>query len=71
MERHGGGRMIVLSSTQGIRPIPYLAAYSASKSLIAFLCECIHREYKTIDVQCLMPALVATNMTYYNVSAKV
>ncbi|CAD5211082.1 unnamed protein product [Bursaphelenchus okinawaensis] len=66
MERNGGGQMVVLSSTQGIRPIPLLAAYSATKSLIAFLCECIDREYQTVNVQCLMPALVATNMTYYN-----
>ncbi|CAD5215571.1 unnamed protein product [Bursaphelenchus xylophilus] len=66
MEKNGGGQMVVLSSTQGIRPIPLLAAYSSTKSLISFLCECIDREYKTINVQCLMPALVATNMTYYN-----
>jgi len=33
----------------------------------AFLSEAIDREYKTIRVQTLTPALVATNMTYYKV----
>ncbi|KAH7712678.1 Protein DHS-5 [Aphelenchoides avenae] len=65
MERGGGGQIVVLSSSQGYRPIPLLAAYSSAKSLLSFLCECIDREYKTIRVQCLTPALVATNMTYY------
>ncbi|KHJ98363.1 hypothetical protein OESDEN_01663 [Oesophagostomum dentatum] len=31
MEKSGGGQIVVLSSSQGYRPIPYLAAYSASK----------------------------------------
>jgi short-subunit dehydrogenase len=31
MEEHGGGQIVVLSSTQGIRPIALLAAYSAAK----------------------------------------
>ena len=31
MERHGGGQIVVLSSSQGFRPIPLLAAYSAAK----------------------------------------
>jgi hypothetical protein len=35
--------------------------------MMSFLSECIDREYKTISVQCLTPALVATKMTYYEV----
>lgn len=31
MERCGGGHLVVLSSSQGFRPIPLLAAYSAAK----------------------------------------
>ena len=31
MEKNGGGQIVVLSSSQGYRPIPLLAAYSASK----------------------------------------
>ncbi|KAK6047854.1 hypothetical protein COOONC_14641, partial [Cooperia oncophora] len=31
MERCGGGQIVVLSSSQGIKPIPLLAAYSAAK----------------------------------------
>ncbi|KAE9414844.1 hypothetical protein Angca_005376, partial [Angiostrongylus cantonensis] len=64
MEKSGGGQIVVLSSSQGYRPIPLLAAYSASKALLSFLCECVDREYKTISVQCLTPALVATKMVY-------
>lgn len=66
MERHGGGQIVVLSSSQGIRPIPLLAAYSAAKAMVSFICECVDREHKTINVQCLTPALVATKMTYYD-----
>ncbi|KAI1722030.1 short chain dehydrogenase domain-containing protein [Ditylenchus destructor] len=65
MEQNGGGQIVVLSSTQGIRPIPLLAAYSATKALMCFLSEAIDREYSSISVQCLTPALVATKMTYY------
>ncbi|KAK6022430.1 hypothetical protein OSTOST_11876 [Ostertagia ostertagi] len=65
MERCGGGQIVVLSSSQGIRPIPLLAAYSAAKSMLLFLSETIDREHPTISVQCLTPALVATKMVYY------
>lgn len=68
MERNGGGQIVVLSSSQGFRPIPLLAAYSAAKSMISFICEAVDREYKTINVQCLTPALIATKMTYYQAS---
>uniref|UniRef100_A0A915EM21 Uncharacterized protein n=1 Tax=Ditylenchus dipsaci TaxID=166011 RepID=A0A915EM21_9BILA len=69
LRQHGGGQIVVMSSTQGVRPIPLLAAYSAAKSLMSFLSECIDREYSTISVQCLTPALVATKMTYYQNSS--
>uniref|UniRef100_A0AC35TLH0 Estradiol 17-beta-dehydrogenase 12 n=1 Tax=Rhabditophanes sp. KR3021 TaxID=114890 RepID=A0AC35TLH0_9BILA len=65
MEKYGGGEMVVLSSSQGEKPIPLLAAYSAGKSFMTFICDCVNREYKNIHVQTLIPALVATNMTYY------
>lgn len=65
MEKSGGGQIVVLSSSQGVRPIPMLAAYCATKALMTFLCESIDREYSTINVQTLIPALVATKMTYY------
>ncbi|KAK6037365.1 hypothetical protein COOONC_25130 [Cooperia oncophora] len=31
MEKRGGGQIVVLSSCLGIRPIPYVASYSAGK----------------------------------------
>lgn len=67
MDASGGGQIVVLSSSQGYFPIPLLAAYSAAKALLSFLSEAIDREYKTVRVQTLTPALVATNMTYYKV----
>lgn len=35
MERCGGGLVVVLSSSQGFRPIPLLAAYSATKVFVS------------------------------------
>lgn len=34
--------------------------------MLSFLCEAIDREWSTIKVQCLTPALVATKMTHYD-----
>uniref|UniRef100_A0A7E4VBT6 Uncharacterized protein n=1 Tax=Panagrellus redivivus TaxID=6233 RepID=A0A7E4VBT6_PANRE len=65
MEKHGGGQIINLSSSQGIRPIALLAAYSSAKAMLCFVSDCIDREYKTIKCQCLTPAIIATKMTYY------
>uniref|UniRef100_A0A0N5C5S1 17-beta-estradiol 17-dehydrogenase n=1 Tax=Strongyloides papillosus TaxID=174720 RepID=A0A0N5C5S1_STREA len=65
MKKYGGGQFVVVSSSQGVKPIPLLASYSASKSFLSFICECINREYKTIEVQTLIPALVATKLAYY------
>lgn len=66
MEKNGGGQIVVMSSSQGFRPFPYIASYCASKAVLLYLCESIDREYPTINVQCLTPALVATNMTQYD-----
>ncbi|OZC11276.1 oxidoreductase, short chain dehydrogenase/reductase family protein [Onchocerca flexuosa] len=66
MEKNGGGQIVVLSSSQGFRPFPYMASYCAAKVMLSFLCEAIDREWSTIKVQCLTPALVATKMTHYD-----
>ncbi|VDM96484.1 unnamed protein product [Thelazia callipaeda] len=66
MERNGGGQIIVLSSSQGYRPFPLIASYCASKVMLTFLCESINREWSTIKVQCLTPALISTKMTRYD-----
>ncbi|VDM06911.1 unnamed protein product [Wuchereria bancrofti] len=70
MEKNGGGQIVVLSSCQGFRPFPYIASYCASKVgilvMLLFLCEAINREWPTVRVQCLTPALVATKMTHYD-----
>ncbi|VDN25385.1 unnamed protein product [Cylicostephanus goldi] len=39
MEKSGGGQIVVLSSSQGYRPIPFLASYCASKVSSKFFLE--------------------------------
>ncbi|KAK6048020.1 hypothetical protein COOONC_14475, partial [Cooperia oncophora] len=64
MERGGGGQIVAVSSAQALMPSRFLAVYSATKSLLLFLSETIDWEYKTISVQCLIPAFVATKMVH-------
>lgn len=40
------------------------------QAVMSFLSEAIDREYDTISVQCLTPALIATKMVYYEVSVR-
>ncbi|VDK83562.1 unnamed protein product [Litomosoides sigmodontis] len=70
MEKNGGGQIVVLSSCQGFRPFPYIASYCAAKVMLSFLCEAIDREWSTVKIQCLTPALVATKMTHYDSNYK-
>uniref|UniRef100_A0A914VUI4 Uncharacterized protein n=1 Tax=Plectus sambesii TaxID=2011161 RepID=A0A914VUI4_9BILA len=65
MREHGGGQIVNLGSSQGYRVVPLMGPYCTSKSVVAFLSEAIDREQDNIRVQCLTPALVATNMTHY------
>ncbi|VDD96503.1 unnamed protein product [Enterobius vermicularis] len=66
MNKNGGGQIVCVSSCLGLRPTKKLAAYSSTKSFLTFISYCIDREYKNINVQILIPAVVATSMTYYN-----
>ncbi|KAM3850614.1 very-long-chain 3-oxoacyl-CoA reductase-like [Diretmus argenteus] len=65
MVRRATGLIINVSSMAGIRPQPLLSLYSATKSFIISLSQCLHAEYKSrgITVQCVTPSMVSTNMT--------
>lgn len=65
MVERGKGLIINISSGAGCRPQPLLSIYSASKSFVAYLSQCLHAEYKSkgIIVQCVAPLVVSTNMT--------
>uniref|UniRef100_A0A0N5AES4 Oxidoreductase, short chain dehydrogenase/reductase family protein n=1 Tax=Syphacia muris TaxID=451379 RepID=A0A0N5AES4_9BILA len=65
MRRNGGGQIVSVSSCLGYAPVKYLAAYSATKTLVNYISSCIDSEYDNIDVQILTPSAVATAMTYY------
>ncbi|XP_075713745.1 very-long-chain 3-oxoacyl-CoA reductase-like [Rhinoderma darwinii] len=60
------GLIINISSEAGNRPYPMSLMYSSSKVFVDFFSRGLHTEYKSqgITVQCVMPLLVSTNMTY-------
>lgn len=58
--RRGG--IINIASTAAFQPIPYMAAYAASKAFVLFLTEAVHDEAKRhgVAVTCLCPGPVKT-----------
>ncbi|XP_053318262.1 very-long-chain 3-oxoacyl-CoA reductase-like [Spea bombifrons] len=60
------GLIINLSSEIGNHPYPMTLVYSASKAFVDFFSQGLHAEYKAkgIIVQCVMPLLVSTSLTY-------
>ncbi|XP_073435438.1 17-beta-hydroxysteroid dehydrogenase type 3-like [Dendrobates tinctorius] len=60
------GLIINISSEVGNRPYPMALMYSSSKVFVDFFSRGLHTEYKSqgITVQCVMPLLVSTEMTY-------
>ncbi|KAM4038188.1 very-long-chain 3-oxoacyl-CoA reductase-like isoform 3-T3 [Anomaloglossus baeobatrachus] len=60
------GLIINISSEAGKRPYPMALMYSSSKVFVDFFSRGLHTEYKSkgITVQCVMPLLVSTDMTY-------
>ncbi|CAN9501753.1 unnamed protein product [Ophioblennius macclurei] len=59
------GLIINLSSVTGVRPQPLLTLYSATKGFVIHFSQCLQAEYKSkgVTVQCVVPAMVSTNMT--------
>lgn len=64
LRRAGGGSLILLSSAEGIRALPYQAAYSASKHAIIALADALRvelaREGTLISVTTIMPSTINT-----------
>ncbi len=67
LERKRGG-FINVASTAGFQPIPYFAAYSATKAFVINLSEALWREYRDrgITVTCLCPG--GTDTPFHEVS---
>jgi 17beta-estradiol 17-dehydrogenase / very-long-chain 3-oxoacyl-CoA reductase len=59
------GVIINISSQSGLRPVPLLSVYSATKAYVEFFSAAVSEEYKSkgIIVQCISPGFVATKMS--------
>ncbi|XP_054443103.1 very-long-chain 3-oxoacyl-CoA reductase [Pteronotus mesoamericanus] len=64
MVERSKGVILNLSSVSGMRPVPLITIYSASKAFVDFFSQCIHEEYKSkgIFVQSVLPYFVATKL---------
>ncbi|XP_062262367.1 hydroxysteroid (20-beta) dehydrogenase 2 [Platichthys flesus] len=66
MIKRGKGLIINISSEAGVRPQPLLSLYSATKIFVTYFSQCLNAEYKGkgINVQCVAPFMVSSNMTH-------
>ncbi len=63
MKKHGGGAMVLLASTLGLRPAPDTAAYAASKAALLNLTQTLARELAPeVRVNAVAPGVVDTDM---------
>lgn len=65
MKKQGYGEIYNLGSTNGLAPVPKMAAYSAIKAAIVSYSESLYQELLPFDVRvcCLCPSVVDTDMT--------
>jgi short-subunit dehydrogenase len=63
MAKNGLGYILNVASTAAYQPIPYFAAYSASKSYLMNFSKALHHELKhsNVKVTCLNPGPTETN----------
>ncbi|CUR58861.1 2-deoxy-D-gluconate 3-dehydrogenase [metagenome] len=63
MIAQGGGRILNIASTTGIRGKPFLVSYSTSKGAVVRLTEALAAEWasKNIQVNCIAPGAFATD----------
>ncbi|MFD0688625.1 SDR family NAD(P)-dependent oxidoreductase [Actinomadura fibrosa] len=63
MIAQGGGRIVNVASTTGVRGKPHLAGYSASKGAVVRLTEALAAEWaaKNVQVNCLAPGAFRTD----------
>lgn len=57
-----GGGVLTVASTASFQPIPYMAAYAATKAYVRSLSEALHAEWKArgVAVTCLCPGPTVT-----------
>jgi 2-dehydro-3-deoxy-D-gluconate 5-dehydrogenase len=62
MISQGGGRIVNVASTTGVRGKPYLVAYSTSKSAVVRFTEALAAEWggKNVQVNCIAPGAFVT-----------
>ncbi|XP_068130047.1 very-long-chain 3-oxoacyl-CoA reductase-B-like isoform X4 [Hyperolius riggenbachi] len=65
MEERKKGLIINIASEAGTRPYPQVSLYCATKVFMDFFSRSLNLDYicNGIDVQCVMPLMVSTNMT--------
>ncbi|KAL8601932.1 hypothetical protein ACOMHN_008424 [Nucella lapillus] len=58
------GAIVSLGSTAGMRPMPFLSTYSATKGFVRFFSEALNQEYSShgIIFQVLQPGMVVSNL---------
>jgi short-subunit dehydrogenase len=63
MKKRGGGHILNVASIGAYGPVPYLAAYAATKSYILYFSEALAKELEdyNIVVTCLSPGVTDTN----------
>ncbi|EAT41919.1 AAEL006496-PA [Aedes aegypti] len=64
MKRRGRGIVVNMASSAGLFPIPYMTAYSASKSFVISFSQGLSQELRGSGVECqvVSPSIVRTNM---------
>ena len=62
MVERGYGRVLNVASTAGYQPLPWMAAYAATKAFVLSLSEALWREYRGtgVSVTCLAPGKTET-----------
>jgi len=65
IDSHGGGKIIWISSVQGLMGIPSRTSYAASKFAVQGYCEALRAELSTSDigVHCVSPGYIRTNLS--------
>ena len=64
IKRNKKSAILNVGSVAGLRPMPYFAAYSATKAFTSFFTTALSIEYSHIDMLCLTPFYVSTQLTY-------
>jgi NAD(P)-dependent dehydrogenase (short-subunit alcohol dehydrogenase family) len=71
MQKAGGGRIINIVSTAGVRPVPHLSAYAVGKCAAIRLTETVDLEQRTSGIRAfaLQPGTIVTDMARSTMSS--